>query len=323
MGRMPLLAAGTAGFGRLRARLSDAALLRAGWPVRPVRVVRIASFPMSEAVIAALTIAGAGGHPVDLRLEQNLFLRRRLSLPSAAMADAGAAVALHLRQTMPGQAEGLVWRHAVVAGDAVDIFVLKEARLAEIVRAAPVTVRRVWIDGAECPPLLDASARTDRAERFWNGAVAALAACAFGAVLAVQGWSLFSETRAVGAARAEVAALRDQAAALRARADAEGAAQSALRADLARLARDRNRLPLLADLTGALGDGVWLGGLLLDGDVLRLSGFTTGRVADSSDALRRLPWVESVELDGGAATGVNGSETRFGLLVTLADGGAE
>ena len=70
---------------------------------------------------------------------------------------------------MPNQAEGLVWRHVPVEGGA-EVYVIKEARLTELLCDAGASLRRVVIDGLDCPPLIDARATTDAPERFWNRA---------------------------------------------------------------------------------------------------------------------------------------------------------
>lgn len=298
-------------------------LLRAGLPPRRVRSVLVEVLPPSDAARAALAMAGRGGAPVDVRLAAGLFLRRSVALPAVARRDEAGAVALQMRQSMPGQAEGLIWRHVETGGGAVEVYVLKQARLDELLRDAGVTLRQVTIDGVEAAPLYDARAEVDRAERFWNRLVPLAVAGLVAAVLAGQGWALAQAMRGVAEAGAAVAALRDEAAAARAEAETRGAASAARMADVARLARDGQRLALLADLTRVLGDGVWISSFALDGDVLRLAGFAQGEVAQVVAAIRPLGWVAAVDLDGSVAVEAGGGERRFQLLVTLAAEGAE
>lgn len=302
-------------------RMAPAALVRAGLPPRRLRSVLIESLPLTDAARAALTLAGAGGAPVDLRLAPGLFLRRSIALPVAARRDAAGAVALQMRQSMPGQAEGLIWRHAGGTGGTVDVYILKEARLAEVVAAAGSGLRRVVIDGVEADPLHDARGRTDAPERFWNRSAPMVAAGLLVGVLAVQFWSLTAVRQAVAEAGSTVAALRDEAAAARAEAEARSAETAARLGDVARLSREGQRLALVADLTRVLGDGVWISSLALDGGVLRLAGFAEGDVAQVVAAIRPLDWVQTVDLDG--AVGMDGGtgERRFQLIVTLKDGG--
>lgn len=307
--------------GESLARLAPAALVRAGLPPRRVRSVLVGALPLTEPAKAALALAGAGGAPVDVRLSKELFLVRSVAVPAAARKDAAGAVALQLRQSMPGQAEGLVWRHEDRPGEAVDVFILKSARLTELLQGAGVTVRRVLIDGVDAAPLFDARDETDRVERFWNRAVPLLAAVALAAVLAVQGLAVMRAEGAVAEAEARLAALRDEAAAARAEAEARNAQMTAEMADAARLIRESRRLALVADLTRVLGDGVWLSSLALDGGVMRVSGFADGEVADVLAAIRPLDWVEAVDLDGAVAADAASGDRRFQLLITVKAGG--
>jgi len=308
--------------GESLARLAPAMLVRAGLPPRRVRSVLVGALPLTDAAKAALALAGAGGAPVDVRLARELFLVRSVAVPAAARKDAAGAVALQLRQSMPGQAEGLVWRHVDGgSGEAVDVFILKSARLTELVQAAGVTVRRVLIDGVEAAPLFDARAETDRVERFWNRAVPVVAVVALVAVLAVQWLALMRAEGAVAEAEARLAALRDEAAVARAEAEDRNARSAAQMADVARLVRESQRLVLLADLTRVLGDEVWLSSFAVDGAVLRLAGFSSADVADVLAAVRPLEWVEAVDLDGAVAVDAATGDRRFQLIVTLRSGG--
>lgn len=300
-------------------RLVPAWLTQAGLPPRRIRSVLIPGFPIDPPVKAAVSLAAAAGAPVELRLSADLFLKRSVDLPAAARQDAESAIALLMRQSMPGQAEGLVWRHAYTgnAADPITVYVLKTARLAEILQEVGVPVRRVTIDGVPAAPLVDNRAATDRPERFWNRATAALTAVALASVFAAQAWTLSGVTRTVAEETARVADLREKAAAARAAAEARGVETSARMTDLARLDQDSRRLRLIADLTRVLDDTVWLSTFALDGTVLRLEGASQQEVAPVIAEVRQLPWVDSVDLDGAVVVdGVTG-ERRFQLLVSL------
>lgn len=77
-------------------------LLRAGLPPRRVRSVRIDALPLTDPARAALAMAGKRGAAVDVRLAPDLFLRRALPLPGVARRDLAGAVAIQMRQSMPG-----------------------------------------------------------------------------------------------------------------------------------------------------------------------------------------------------------------------------
>lgn len=297
-------------------------LIRAGLPPRRVRRVRVETLPLEPAVKAALEIAARGGAAVEVALAADLFLKRSVPLPAAARRDAAGAVALQMRQSMPGQAEGLIWRHVDGPGETVDVHVIKEARLTELLRDAGVPLRRVLIDGVAAAPLFDARAMADRAERFWNRAVPVVVAALLAMVLGAQAVALWRADAALAAGEARLAMLRDEAAAARAAAEARDAESAARQADAARMVRDSRRMALLADLTGALGDEVWATSVMMQDDVLRLSGFVAGDVAQVLAAIKALPWVATVDLDGSVGLTEGSSERRFQVIVTLRTGDA-
>jgi Tfp pilus assembly protein PilN len=301
------------------ARLLPPYLVRAGLPPRRVRSVLISALPLEPSAKAALALAGQGGAAVDLRLAPDLFLQRSVDLPLAARRDAASAVALQMRQSMPGQAEGLIWRHVPSQTDTglVDVFVLKQARLTEVLQQAGVTLRRVTIDGVQASPLIDNRPTTDRPERFWNRAAPSLAAATLIAVLGTQAWTLSSLTTAISDETARVATLRDQAAAARATAEARSADSSARLADRALLGQESRRLQLIADLSRVLDNSVWISTLALDGATLRLTGHAQGEIAPVIAAIRPLVWVDSVDLDGAVSVDTPLDERRFQLIITL------
>jgi Tfp pilus assembly protein PilN len=142
-------------------------------------------------------------------------------------------------------------------------------------------------------------------------------------VLAAQGWRLYDLKTALAKETARVATLRDTAAAARAEAESQNAIGTARMADMERLARENRRLPLLADLTRVLGDEIWVSNFALEGDILRLSGFSEIDMAQVVAAIRPLPWVAGVELDGAVTLDDASGARRFLLNVELAKGGGE
>lgn len=299
-------------------RLLPASMRRAGLPPRHVRSVLVSALPLEPATKAALALAARGGAPVDLRLAPDLFLKRSVELPVAARRDAASAVALQMRQSMPGQAEGLIWRHDTAATSGlVDVYVLKHSRLTDLLRDADVTLRRITIDGIHASPLIDNRAATDRPERFWNRAAPSLLAMALAGVLGVQAWTIADLNAAVTSQTARIADLRDQATTARTTAEARSADSSARLADVARLEQESHRLHLIADLTAALDTSIWISTFALDGALLRLTGQASGEIAPVIGAIRPLPWVATVDLDGPVAVDAANGKRRFQLIITL------
>lgn len=319
------MAVGQAGawLGETLQHLLPAGLVRAGLPPRRVRTVEIRTFPLTEPAKSALALAGRGGAPVDVNLPRDVFLVRELTVPRAAQKHAGDVVALQVRQSMPGQADGLIWRHANGPGNSVQVFILKAAWLTELEQASGVSLRRVVIDGVNAPPLFDARAKTDRIERFWNRLAFAVSGGALALALLVQGFAVLRAENAVVETAARVAELREEATVARSEAEARSGRSAAHLADAVRLVQHNQRLTLLADLTRVLDDGVSLSSFALDDQVLRLSGVAAGDVAGVVSAIRTLGWAEDVDLDGAVAIEAGSGNRRFQLRITVNSGGGQ
>lgn len=317
----PAIGQAGAWLGETLSRVFPASLIRAGLPPRKVRVVEIRTFPLTEPSRAALALAGRGGTPVDVHLPRDVFLHRELTVPRAAQKHAEEIVDLQIRQSLPGQADGLIWRHVTGPGTTVQVYILKAAWLAELEQATNGLLRRVVIDGVKASPYYDARERTDRIERFWNSATVALTAGTLVLVLAVQGFAVLRAENEVVEKAAQVTALREEATAARSEAEARSARSTAQLADARRLVEETQRLTLLADLTRVLSDDVALSSFALDGQVLRLTGDAGEDVSGVVDAIRSLSWVDAVELDGAVAIETGSGDRRFQMRITLKGGG--
>lgn len=304
-------------------RLLPAGLVRAGLPPRRVRLVEIRTFPLTEPAKAALALAGRGNSPVDVQLSREVFLYRELTVPRAARKHVGDVVDLQVRQSMPGQADGLIWRHVTGPGATVQVFILKAAWLAELEQASGGSLRRVAIDGVKARAFYDARAKTDRIERFWNRVMATFAAGILIVVLVAQSLAVMQAEEAVAEKAAQVETLREEATAARSEAEARSARSAAQLADARRLMDEARRLTLLADLTRVLSDDVSLSSFALDGQLLRLSGVAAEDVSGVVTAIRSLEWVEAVELDGAVAIETGSGDRRFQMRITLKVGGTE
>lgn len=299
-------------------------LTRAGLPPRLVRRIKVTEVPLEKTLLAELAALSKRKVPFDLYLAQNLFLQITVNLPYAARKEFSAAVALQIRQTMPGQAAGLVWRQVTPnwrrsKTAEVSVYLIKEATLKGIVGLAGRGLRRILVDGVDVVPLVDNRRRTDRAERFWNIAAFALAILALTAVLGFQFSRYQLVADQVADAKARVAALRDTAAETRAGADLRRAEFAVLTDDMARFERESQPLAIISDLSRVLDDRVWLSSFVLDGTVLRLDGFAEQDIANVVSSVRKLDWVASVELEGAIVIDEADGEQRFQLLVNIRD----
>ena len=265
---------------------------------------------------------------MDLYLARDLFLTKTVKIPYAARKEITSAVALQIRQAMPGQAAGLVWRPETPVwrrgqSAEVSVYLLKEARLKDLTALAGPTLRKILIEGVDAAPLMDNSRRTDRPERFWNLAVPAFFIVAVIAVMGLQQWNYRQLDEQVAEAETQLTLLRDVATETRANADLRDAEFAAVANELSRFERESQPLVLLADLTRVLDDRVWLSSFALDGTNLRLEGFAEQDIAKVVSSVRSLPWVASVDLAGAVIVDAAEGEQRFQLRVNIRDTGGE
>ncbi|SHE54092.1 Tfp pilus assembly protein PilN [Loktanella atrilutea] len=301
------------------------AVFAAGLPPRQVATVRVTALPLAAEVLATLRAYAARRRPVDLVLDRALCLTKTIALPHAARRAAPAAIDMQLRQQMPARAAGLIWRSERTGrsggtqGYRVHIF--KQQDLTDLLQAAAATgaeVRRVTIaTDAPTAPVYHRRTRADRITRVWHGLAIGLAVLATGAVLALQMRQTAVLNARSAALSAEITQLLDAAAAAKAQLVERDAAMSGLVTDVARFNADYRRFPVIADLTDSLDDGVWISSLSLDGDDMRLAGFSQAALSDTVQKVQAAPWAEEVTIDGPVVVDPVRRENRFQLRVTL------
>ena len=309
-------------------RVTTAAIFAAGLPPRRAVRVDVAQLPLSDSILAILRGHAARQRSVDLVLAPVLYLTKQVSLPRAARRAATAAIDLQMRQQMPARAAGLIWRAEAVGrrGKAQDynVHILRQQDLTDLLQATAQTgaeVRSVAMAGsATVAPFFYRRTRSDRITRVWHGLAAGLAVLALGTVLAVQVRATAALTARTAALADEITDLLDQASIAKARAVETEAARSGLLTDMQRFNADYRRFPIIADLTDGLDDGVWISSLTLDGDVLRLAGFSRAALSDTVRMVQATPWAAEVSIDGPVVVDPVRRENRFQLRVTLRPG---
>lgn len=305
--------------------LFPTSVLAGGLPPRPPLTLRMETLLPGAAEQSALRAAARRGRPVDVELPRDVFLEKTVSIPRAARAQAQAAIAVQMRQEMPAQGRGLVWREALPErrGDRLHfpVLLMKQDELAALRRAVEETgaplrlVRAAAMPGMA--PFLDRRGVTDRAQRRWTALLVLLLAMVAGWTL-FERWSALSELESRNAALAqEVAALMDQAVEAQQEAVSREASLSTLAAEIASFEAEYHRLPILTDLTALLEDRVWLSALSLDRDEMRLTGFAEMEVTAVVEAIRSAPWAAEVALDGPVILDPVSRQNRFQLRVTL------
>lgn len=262
------------------------------------------------------------GLAIDLIIPQNALLSQRMILPQLDEKQTGAAIGLRLRQGMPRQGQGLVWRWLRDGADECLVYLCKEEQLSALLFAFAAAGRPVAaIRSADRRvPAFHVAGRVSRARRFWNRAAAA---CVVGTLIWSLG-SLWSEARRLEGENAglaeRVSALQERAIAARDAAHDIARTGADVSAALDRLELDRDWLSVIAALTASLPDEVWVSELTLSEATLYLSGFTTGEVRDALDAIGSQPFALSARLDGPIFPDPVTGEKRFQAIVTLTAG---
>ena len=288
--------------------------------VAPVEI-RIATLPLDE---VARHAARKARRPVSLLLDLALCLRRRVDLPKAVGAKSDAAIALQLRQTLPGQGQGLIWRASATRRTATQVeytvHILRQTQIDELIAelralGAEVADIKVAVPGLE--PLWQRSTSAARTAKIWM-AFSALSVAVIG-LIAVLGIELKRQELddLVSARSARTAALEERLLAKGAEAETGKESAAGILSDMQLFSDQARRLRLLTELTETLPDTVWISELSISGDRLVLSGFTAGEVTEAITQIQSLPWAFGVQFNGAISYDSYSGQNRFELGMTL------
>lgn len=260
---------------------------------------------------------------VDLVIDPKNALRRQVKLARAARGHAESAIAVQMRQLMPANGKGLVWRaHLVGATGAhlvYDVYLLKQGDLDTLQRSVVLAggrVGRIGLAIKGVAPFMSEQARSLRARVIWASLTLIL-------VVALAAVAALNLDQRVGYLRAD-----NEAGAERVRALEEQIAQSSeqssnatnrieeIEGDLATFNRQSSPLAIIASLAETLPDDVWVSELTIEDGMVFLSAFTSGDVAGILNLLRSIDWVTSVRLRGGVIIDDYAQQSRFSVDLT-------
>ena len=258
-------------------------------------------------------------------ISKSACLARTVFLPTVAIEKAEAAIALQVRQTMPAAGKGLVWRSVYVgqkdAKAEFCIYFVKQSQLNDLLAGAKgngADLVEVSIEGSESLPLWTRDPRRRARRQFWL--VAALCT-----ILLASIWSIMSIEsqvsdieRILSETSQRIANSEEMLLAAREEVNKAQAEATTFEQDLSLFDAQRDRLTLLADLTEALSDSVWISELTITGDQLSMSGFVTGDIAETVTTLQSLDWAKSVQLEGPVSFDSYTGQNRFQLGMRLA-----
>ncbi len=285
----------------------------------PIRI-HIGQLPLDEPTRVA---AREARRPVLAVIGSSLCLKRTLELPSAVGAQAESAIALQLRQTFPGQGQGIIWRakrlRRVGLRILYEIYILKEAQLDEVLSSLSglgAKVDSVVIAGASGAPIWPRQP-VDKIARTW-AAFSALTVSVIGLItvtIVERERQSLDDLVASRSARVEAleARVRDKAAAA---VDGSGTTANVL-SDMQLFWAQSRPLRHLTDLTEALPDTVWVSELAVSGEQLIFSGFVQGDVSEVIRIVQALPWTSDVRLNGTVSFDSVSGQNRFELALNI------
>lgn len=301
------------------------ALFLPGLHLTDPEVIEVDTLPVSEKLVEKIK-ATSSRRVVEISIPPEACLTREITLPKAAVPRASAAIALQLRQTLPGGGKGLVWRSTRKAATNETVTylacILKQKQVDALVAALTASGAKVAglrIKGSDGAPLWSGEARKDRMRRI--GLIAAVAA-AFLPAAVTTGLS----NRDMAAIASELQVTKDRVESLKERLVAEKVEEGdadAKRLDILQAVRSFNkqswRLQILADLTRGLPDSVWISELAIAEDQVSLAGFSAGEVSEVLMALQSIAWVSNAQLDGPVSVDASAGESRFQVSVSIKD----
>lgn len=264
--------------------------------------------------------------PLIAVLNHAMTLRRRVELPKAVGAKAEAAIGLQLRQTLPGQAQGLVWRASPLQdiGEKTEfgVYILKQSQLDMVLaelRALDARVDAVVIGVEGLKPIWERAPDLGVKARNWQGfTILAVALIGLTAVIGLES-DRIALSDLVASRAIRVAELEERLSKQSESATKDQQSAAAVLNDMDLFAAQSRRLQLLSDLTAALPDAVWVSELSIAQDRIVLSGFTSGDVTDVIGIIQNLPWAEEVQLNGSILFDSYSGQNRFELGLRVAD----
>jgi len=264
---------------------------------------------------------------VDLTLDPDLLLTREISIPKAARKDAEAIVALDTAENTPFDADQVTWTLGRWTRDGTRLqatqYLVRRDMLRAITDAvdgAGSTVQRVRLRSRQdLAPLIEVQPTNLSAREAWS--IAAGAALLIAVTLS--GWSAYLTRSSL---RAEIASIEQGNDALRAEALRLQEALSTrdeqlaeLRAAVGFLDENGNRLPLLAQLTKALGDDVSVSDFRVQGGKVTLTAQADGDGFAVLETVTGLNGVREAQLTAPIMADPRSNRERVQMEIALSD----
>lgn len=263
------------------------------------------------------------GRHVDILLGPGACLVKTVEAPKSGVRQIGSVVDVFLRQNLPGQGKGLVWRMGApkIDGDKVRVkaHVCKDSTLRKLqtdVEGRGARLRLVGLaHDSGSAPFIDHRRALNRGGRLWGW----LAGLLFLGAVVAHGWTLQNRVVQAEGQATELRASRDALSAevltiaetVRAAETSRGSGE----ADIFALIEGTGRTQLLQRLTSLINSEFWLTEMTVRAHEIRLAGNATGDVVDLVAKLQAAPWVQRATLDGPVTRDPFEGTTRFDLVV--------
>jgi len=281
------------------------------------RDIVIKALPVSDGLIDKKKMTGI----VDIWLEESCFLVRDVPVPRVSKKKIAGILELNLRQALPGGAKKVQTRAYRKKGGLYRQLVIKDAQLSQIekyVEGGGATVRRVLVaSDRDMEALVDNSSKTDMPIMLWWGFTCTC-------ILFAVSLQFLHAYRGMASVENKLAGLENDVAELRTatveafkRAEDESEAFSSVSTQANLFNNQALRTPYLVDLTKSLPDSVWVSEFSVSGDTMRISGFSGLNIGDLVDIIRKLIWVQSIELSAPVSLDRRTGQSRFELSISV------
>lgn len=292
-------------------------VLAPGFGLRRARRVTVGKALSADPALEAVT-RGA----VLVEIAPEACLVREVRLPAKVGRKAAQMAEVELRQTLPLQGRGLVWRLGPARREGETLvlpaYVLKAAQVQGLVTKLGPRLTQARLAGLpEVAPFIDNRAAGMRGARLWTLLALLLPVAVLGPGLWAERQALTELQGQLPALEAEARTLGEAAVARRAELTQREAAQTGGPEDRAKLEAARGRSWRLAELTRIVDDEVWISELVLIGDEIRLTGYAKRDVVALIETLQAQDWIARARLDGPVMNDGYSGSARFDVLVTL------
>lgn len=265
------------------------------------------------------------GWRVELEISPEASLMREIKLPKQVAKKARQAIEVELRQTLPLQGKGFVWRieRPVVTDTNLvsKVYILKATQVQALqskVRTAGAELVELGIQGKpSVSPFLSQRRGSLKGVIIWSTFSLLLPGFFFSSEILADWKALDAAKVALPIEQSEIVLLSNAAVVLRDKLASAATDFEKNAKDLSALNSGRNRLWLLSELSRVVPDDYWFTDIKLNGPKLHLTGYATSDVVSLVTILQDQTWVHRAALQGPTSYHNATRSTFFEVQVAL------